>query len=198
MFAYAFCYMRSISDVITSNYYFEVTFTADLLSQNPWQFLSIIQKPNIYTGFITVDAGTETNLNWLYNTDFLWNLDKASSEELAQNDHLSQAYFISVCWNDHFAVISVMLSLLFSYSPSYVVTFPAENICISLTSEALIPVPNSVYHEVIETLASLLPAASHTAGTGRQGSYTWGFLLVFHPSSCIFPQACSLLFGNLK
>lgn len=35
MFAYAFCYMRSISDVITSNYYFEVTFTADLLSQNP-------------------------------------------------------------------------------------------------------------------------------------------------------------------
>lgn len=95
-------------------------------------------------------------------------------------------------------LLSVMLSLLFSYSPSYVVTFPAENICISLTSEALVPVPNSVYHEVIENLASLLPAASRTAGTGRQGSYTWGFLLVFHASSCIFPQACSLLFGNLK
>ena len=51
-------------------------------------------------------------------------------------------------------------------------TFLRENTCVSLTSEALVSVPNSVYHEVIETLASLLPAASCTAGAGIQCSWS--------------------------
>jgi len=33
------------------------------------------------------------------------------SEELTLNNHLSSTDFISICWSDHFAVISLMLSL---------------------------------------------------------------------------------------
>lgn len=91
-------------------------------------------------------------------------------------------------------MISVTVSVPLSYPPSSIVTFPTENTCISLTSEALDPLPNAAYHEVIETLASLFPAASCTAGTGIQCSWV---LLVFYPNSCIFLEASSLLLRNL-
>lgn len=71
-------------------------------------------------------------------------------------------------------MISVTVSVLLSYPPSSIVTFPTENTCISLTSEALDPLPNAAYHEVIEILASLFPAASCTAGTGIQCSWRQG------------------------
>lgn len=46
-----------------------------------------------------------------------------------------------------------IVSAPLSYPLSSVVILLTENTCISLTREALVPLPNSTYHEVIESLA---------------------------------------------
>lgn len=60
--------------------------------------------------------------------------------------------------------------------------FLVENTCNYLLCEAIGPLPNSVNPEVIETLASLLPAASCTAGAGIKGSWSWSSI------SCILSK----------
>lgn len=65
---------------------------------------------------------------------------------------------------------SYVAPIAFFLPSSYFVTFLTENTSISLSSKALVPVPNSVYHKAIEILASFLPAASYTAGVGSQDS----------------------------